>query len=149
VEEVDMAVVIDFADGTALVISWAMDGFAEGIDVEAGPADAFPLNADRESEYVVSDTGPWSELRGRVLDGVSAAWQLRSEYAPETAWAIRFSFAGGRAVVIALGQVRDDHVQYQPDSLVVFFEEDAAAAYRCEYESHGGAVPSSWQSVAS
>ncbi len=147
-DEVDMAVAADFADGATLLISWAMAGFAEGIDAEAGLTETFELVADRQCEFDASESGPWSGLLGDVLTGVWVAWQLRSEYAPETAWAVRLLFAGGRVVVIALGEMRNGAVDYQPDGLVVFFDEDEAEAYRCEYESQGGSVPQPWQPIA-
>ena len=143
-----MAVALDFTDDVTLICSWAMDGFDEGVDVETGPTAAFATVVDRENEFEASDSGPWSGLCGDVLAVVSATWQQRSEYADETAWAVRLSFASGRSVVIALGEVRQGTVEYQPDGLVVFFDDDEADAYREEYESQGGGMPSPWQSVA-
>jgi hypothetical protein len=119
-DEVDMAVALDFTDGATLICSWAMDGFAEDVDVETGPTAAFAAVADRESEFGASDSGPWSGLRGDVLAVVSATWQQRSEYADETAWAVRLSFASGRSVVIALGEVR--HGAIQPEIVTCFAE---------------------------
>jgi hypothetical protein len=148
-DEVDMAITADFAGGATLLISWAMNGFAEGIDAEAGPTETFAVVADRQCEFDVGESGPWAGLRGDMLAGISAAWQLRSEYASgETAWAVRLLFATGRAVVIALGEMRNGAVEYQPDGLVVFFDEGQADAYRGEYESQGGGVPKPWQPVA-
>jgi hypothetical protein len=43
--------------------------------------------------------------------------------------------------------MRNGTVEYQPDGLVVFFDEDEADAYRDEYESQAGRVPQPWQPV--
>lgn len=145
IDEVDMAVAADFTGGATLVISWAMEGFAEGIDVEAGPGARFTLIADRESEFRAGDSGSWSGLNGKVLSELAVAWHVSSEYAPSTAWAVRLSFADGDAVFIALGQVRDEVVAYQPDGLVVFASADEAEAYRDQHETYAGGTLSPWR----
>jgi hypothetical protein len=59
---------------------------------------------------------------------------------------IRLLFAGGGAVVIALGEMRNAAVEYQPDRLVVLFDEGQADAYREEYQSLAG-IPPGWEPV--
>jgi hypothetical protein len=147
-DEVDSAVVLDFTDEITLICSWAMDGFTEGIDLEAGLSDTFVLPADRESEFDVGVSGSWSALRGEVLSGVSVTWQQSSEYAFETVWAMRLIFASGASVEILLGEVRDGEVQYQPDGLVVFFDRQESEAYRREYETKSVGQAHGWQPVA-
>jgi len=146
-DEVDMAVALDFEGGMTLLCSWAMEGFEEGVDLESGPEDTLRSPEARESEFRVAETGQWSGLRGDVLSGVGAAWQLRSQLAPETVWAVKLSFASGRTVMIALGEVRNGRIHYQPDNLTVFFNPNEAEHYREEYESQAGGTLSQWEPV--
>ena len=146
-DEVDLAVALDFADGSALVVSWAMQRFTEGIDVEAGRSAGFAVVADRESEFAAADSGPWAGLRGQALSGLAVAWHKCSEFAPASAWAVRLSFAAGEPVIIALGQLRDGVADYQPDGLLVFFVAAEADLYREAHESQGGETSAPWQPV--
>jgi hypothetical protein len=127
IHEVDMDVAMTLDDGTSAVVSWAMAGLVEGIDLRIQPRSRTLLEAD---ETDVTTTSEWRRVVGHVIDEVAAAWHVPNEGCPETVWAVRLSFSEGTALAIALGEVEDDVVQYQPDALVVLFGEASADAYK-------------------
>jgi hypothetical protein len=127
VHEVDMEVTIMLDDGTSAVVSWAMDGVVEGIDLRICRSLGTVLEVD---ESDVTATPEWRTLVDHVVDEVAAAWHVPNEGCPETVWAVRLSLSEGSTIAIALGEVEADVVQYQPDALVVLFDETAARAYQ-------------------
>lgn len=127
VHEVDMAVKMTMDSGTAVVLSWEMDGLNEGLAIESSPTmDAHSLPGD---VIDVSSNADWSRLLGRSIVSISTAWHVPNEGCPEMPWAFRFAFTEGVHLVIALGEAEEE-VAYSPDSLVVIFDEEIAASYR-------------------
>lgn len=106
-----------------IVTSWAMEGLTEGIDVSLDH-DALP-NATN-----VQGTPRWRPFVGQTLQEAAASWHVPNEGCPVTLWAIRLTFTHASSVSIALGEIEDGDVQYQPDALLVLFGESAARAYR-------------------
>jgi hypothetical protein len=120
----DVTVMLD--GGTSLVVSWAMAGLVEGIDLRIRQSGPVP----EIDETDVTATQEWRKVVGRSIEDVAAAWHVPNEGCPDTLWAVRLSLGGGGPIVIALGQVEADVVQYQPDALVVLFDEPGARAYQ-------------------
>lgn len=144
VQEVDMAVVLNF--GTVdMIISWAMHGYMEGLDVEVGRAGSFPPLAELQSEHEVGDTGPWREKLGRTLQEVSAAWQ-KNNRSPESVWALRFRFDDEKPMVIALGVIEQGALRYHPDGLLVLFDERELFSYSDTSIAHASQL---WQPIQS
>jgi hypothetical protein len=129
VHEVDMSVTLILDDGVRLVASWAIDGLLEGLDlrVRRNPVVAREWSDDKSN---VSQTPEWRSLIGQRITEIGAAWQIPNEGCPEVLWSIRLSLVEGSAIVVALGEVEDQIVQYQPDALVVLFGDVGARAYR-------------------
>lgn len=121
----DVTIMLD--NGTAAVVSWAMDGLVEGIDLRTQEQSTTSLGTD---ETDATTTQAWRRFADQTIRQVGVAWHVPNEGCPETLWAVRLSFSGGAAIAVALGQVEADSVQYQPDALVVLFGETAARAYR-------------------
>jgi hypothetical protein len=141
IDEVGMAAVADFDDGSSLIVSWAMEGMSGGLDVATGPTAAIASVPEYETEFDVTDMTNWRAVLGRRVEKVAAAWHISGlarldppEY-PETLWAVRIGFSGGGKVVVALGAVEQAGVRYQPDSLIVLFKPEDVRAYIDEGES--------------
>ena len=126
IHEVDMDVSMILDDGGFAVVSWAMNGVLEGIDLRIcrGPGIAPELD-----ETDVTATPEWRSVVDHVIGDVAAAWHVPNEGCPSTVWAVRLSLSEGSTIAIALGEVEADIVQYQPDALVVLFDETTARAY--------------------
>jgi hypothetical protein len=127
IHEVDMDVTIILDDGTSAVVSWAMDGLLEGIDLRICRSAGTELEID---ETDVTGTPEWRSIVDHVIDEVAAAWHVPNEGCPDTVWAVRLSFSEGFTIAVALGEAETDVVQYQPDALVVLFDEGAARVYQ-------------------
>jgi hypothetical protein len=127
VHEVDMDVTLILDDGKSAVVSWAMDGLVEGIDLRIQRSFGTVLEID---EADVTGTLEWRCLVDQVIEEVAAAWHVPNAGCPETLWAVRLSLSEGSTIAVALGEVETDIVQYQPDALVVLFGEAAARAYQ-------------------
>lgn len=121
----DVTLLLD--DGRSAVVSWAMDGLVEGIDLRIRRSSGTVLEID---EADVTGTLEWRCLVDHVIEEVAAAWHVPNEGCPETLWAVRLSLSEGSTIAVALGEVETDIVQYQPDALVVLFDETAARAYQ-------------------
>ena len=125
IHEVDMDVTLVLDDERSAVVSWAMDGLVEGIDLRIRRTAL--LESD---ETDVTATLNWRSLVNRVVEGAAAAWHVPNEGCPETLWAVRLSLGEGSAIAVALGEVETGTIQYQPDALVVLFDEKAAPDYQ-------------------
>jgi hypothetical protein len=127
IHEVEMDVVIGLDDGRSAAISWAMDGYIEGLGlvIERSSSPAALHDGDTD----VTTTTRWRDLVGRSVDAVEGAWHVPNDGCPDTLWAVQLSLTGPTSVTIALGEVRDDIVRYQPDALVVLFHDAAARDY--------------------
>jgi hypothetical protein len=127
IHEVDMDVAIMLDDGACAVVSWAMDGLVEGIDLRIQRSPGAGLEVD---ETDVTATPEWRDRMGQVIIEVAAAWHVPNEGCPDTLWALRVSLGDGSTIAVALGTVEADVVGYQPDALGVLFAETAARAYQ-------------------
>jgi len=127
IDEVDMDVMLVLDDGNLAIVSWAMDGLVEGIDVRLRRAAGTPPEF---GETDVTASPKWRTRVHQVIKELAVAWHVPNEGCPETLWAVRFSLSEGSTFTVALGQVDADVVRYQPDALVVLFEEMAARAYQ-------------------
>ena len=121
----DVTIMLD--DGTSAVVSWAMDGLVEGIDLRIRRSSGTVLEID---ETDVTTTPEWRSLVDQVIVEVAVSWHVPNEGCPDTLWAVRLSLSEGSTIALALGEVEADIVQYQPDALVVLFDEMAARAYQ-------------------
>ena len=147
IDEVGMAAVADFDDGTSLIISWAMEGMSGGLDVATGLTETIATVPERETEFDVTDMTNWRAVLGRRVQEVAAAWHVSGmarldppEY-PETLWAVRIGFAGGAQIVVALGAAKRTGIRYEPDSLIVLFKPEDVRAYIDEGESQRAFAP--------
>lgn len=128
VHEVDMEIVLRFENSVDLVITWAMEGPIQGLDVER-LAGATGWATPRVSRDNVTDMPEWKPLTGRRVEEVGVAWHESEEGPEETLWSLRLSFGEAGSVVVALGQVREGRVRYMPDEFIVIFDEDLARSY--------------------
>jgi hypothetical protein len=126
IHEVDMDVRIVLNDGTSAVVSWAMKGFVEGIDLRIRRNSGTTLEID---ETDVTATPQWRGLVDHAIDEIAAAWHVPNEGCPDTLWSVRLSLSEGSMVTIALGEIKANRVEYQPDALLVIFNEATARAY--------------------
>ena len=122
-----MDVTIALDDGTSAVVSWAMDGLVEGIDLRICRGFGTELQID---ETDVAATPEWRCVVDHVIEAVAVAWHVPNEGCPNTLWAARLSLSEGVVTAIALGEVEAGIIQYQPDALVVLFDETTARAYK-------------------
>ncbi len=127
IHEVDMDVAIMLDNGASAVVSWSMDGLVEGIDLEIRQNSGTTPELE---ETDVTSTPEWQSLVNQVVNEVAVAWQVPNDGCPNTLWAVRLSLSEGSTIVVALGEIEGDIVQYQPDALVVLFDEAAARAYQ-------------------
>lgn len=147
-----MAVVADFEDGTSLVVSWAMEGFAGGLAVETGSTEDVTSLPDSEAEFDVSQSTLWRSALGLSVRSVSAAWHISGQASldltdyPETLWSIRLSFADDVQVVMALGIASEGVIEYCPQSIVVFSDTTEAQKYRINSQPNSilGEFIASW-----
>ncbi|GAA2003238.1 hypothetical protein GCM10009799_32970 [Nocardiopsis rhodophaea] len=70
----------------------------------------------------------WRPLLGQTVIHVGLATHVAEDGCAPTYWSLRIGFDGGSAAVVALGEA-DEDVHYQPDALVVLFDEDTARCY--------------------
>ncbi|MEW9550334.1 hypothetical protein [Nonomuraea sp. NPDC050783] len=126
--EVDMGVELITVDGAALSLSWAMEGLNEGLAIDFFP---FPgVEDDRTEAIDVSGVEEWQPLLGGTIASMAFSSHFPNEGCPETLWSVRLSFAGASSVVVALGEVMGGGISYQPDELVVIFDEALSKSYR-------------------
>ena len=127
--EVDMAVKLGLSDGSALVLSWAMDGLNEGLAIMfrgVGESDA-----DSPGEPInVTNHIDWLEFVGLSIVDITPAWHIPNEGCPEMPWSFRLGFNTGVSLVVALGTAKGAGFAYSPDDLIVIFDEHLALSYK-------------------
>jgi hypothetical protein len=128
VHEVDMELELQFENSLLLLVTWAMDGPTQGLDVELLAVSDAKLHATGSRDDMAS-TSEWRPIVGQQVEEVGIAWHESEEGPPEALWSIRLSFHNGASLVVVLGQLRDGQVQYIPDELIVIFDEPLARAY--------------------
>jgi hypothetical protein len=128
IHEVDMGVVLITNRGTAVEVTWAMEGAIEGLAITISQT---PENIDRRlSASDVSQLPGWQEILGLSACEIGTAWHVPNEGCPQSLWSLRITYSNNCSVVIALGEVDEGSMKYQPDGLVVIFDEAATASYR-------------------
>ncbi|MCE7080656.1 hypothetical protein [Streptomyces sp. ST2-7A] len=127
--EVDMAIELSMESGAVLVLSWAMDGFNEGVAIEfRHPEES---STDLPGDPIdVSGHADWRNFLGVPITGIKIAWHIPNEGCPEMPWSYNFDFSDGSSLVFALGEAEGAGFTYMPDSLLVIFDESIAAAYK-------------------
>jgi hypothetical protein len=118
VDEVDMDIVLHFAGAGHLKISWAMAGLVEGLELSRTD-----LPLQRLSHLEVSASPQWARLIGEKISEVRLLWRAANAGVPESIWWMGFTFSSGASFSIALGEIREGIPDYQPDELLVFFDE--------------------------
>jgi hypothetical protein len=113
-----MDIVLHFAGAAHLKISWAMDGLVEGLGLSRND---FPLQ--KLSQVDVSASPQWSRLMGEEISEVRVLWHAANAGVPESIWWMGFRCSSGASFSITLGEIRDGTPDYQPDGLLVFFDE--------------------------
>lgn len=128
------AVVLDFADRSRRIVTWAMLGEFEGLAILS---DAASYSGAADEILEANDREAWRVHHGDTIMSVGAAWHVTGDDCPESLWAVRLDFSVG-SIVIALGTA-DPNLDYMPDELVVVFDNALADSYRPRHVSE-----SSW-----
>jgi len=129
IHEVDMAVELVMRSGVRLILSWAMDGFAEGVAVDLRLADE--SEPDLAGDLIdVSRNEEWARFVGQPLTVLVPVWHIPNDGCPKMPWSFRLEFDTLGGVVIALGEAVGEAVKYQPDALLVIFGEELSKSYR-------------------
>lgn len=118
IDEVDMDVVLHFVAGGHLKISWAMAGLIEGLELSR---DDLPLK--NLPQVDVSSSPNWARFIGNELKEARVLWHPDNDGVPESIWWMGFVFSSGISFSVVLGELRDGIAGYQPDSLLVIFDE--------------------------
>ncbi|MFP3988452.1 hypothetical protein U9R90_13255 [Streptomyces sp. E11-3] len=132
-----MAVVLSMESGPVLVLSWAMDGVNEGMEVEfRSPGEA---GASLPGDPIdVSGHVDWEGLLGVPIVSIGTSWHIPNEGCPEMPWAYNFRFSDESSLFIALGEAEGTGFTYMPDALLVVFDMSLAAAYKTPAASSCG-----------
>lgn len=125
VHEVDWDVVLRLSGEILAVVGWSMDGFIEGLNAKLNDTE----EAASMEEVDVSETPDWRRLLGETIVSVQAAWHIPSDGCPQTLWGIRIFVSGDFSVAVSLGKVEDGKLEYQPDALLVLFDEPRTTAF--------------------
>lgn len=128
IHEVDMGVELISAAGYRVSFSWATPGSAEGISIslDRGGRRA----SDDLISYIDADhIGPWSSLIGHSVQAMAVSFHAHSDDASTRPWSFRLAADDGVSVVVALGEITGDRLNYLPDSLVVIFDAENARSY--------------------
>jgi hypothetical protein len=128
VHEVDLGVEFVTRDDKLITVSWAMEGVIEGLSAELSGEAMGPSN-DPLHVQDVGATAEWLPYIDRPFGNLAFAWQVANASCPETLWSLRFNIGDG-AVTVALGEQGGGHIEYQPDSLLVIFDQEIALRYR-------------------
>jgi len=127
--EVDMAVELVMASGSALVFSWAMDGLNEGLAVELRDFSDLDVNLPGDA-IDVSAHADWVGFLGESIAGLTLAWHVPNEGCSEMPWSFRVEFSNKSSLVVALGEAEGSGFTYSPDALVVIFDKYLAITYK-------------------
>jgi hypothetical protein len=123
------SVAIELDDGRVLVMGWVMpsgEWYGTSFHIETDP----PIT-EGQVEVDVSATAEWQPLLGQAVETVAVAWHENDAGKPDTVYSIRLGLAGGRSVVVALGEVEaDDTIGVSADNLVVVFDPARALSFR-------------------
>jgi|GEM_PF-6514009 len=125
-----MGVEVATHDGALLAVSWAMEGLNEGLAVDWRP-DGRIARGDFVATVDMSGHQDWWPFLGGVVNQVALSWHVPNEGCPEAPWSLRIGMADSSSVVFALGEAKGGGVLgYQPDAILVIFDESTARSYR-------------------
>jgi hypothetical protein len=126
VHEVDHAVLLS-TDSMTVALEWRIRDYDEFLGVVTPPSEG----ASAAVTDVVDVTGrrQWLTFLDRTIAGFGVA-TYSSGGGHMLPWAIRMGVEGGAAVVVGLGEMRDNTPVYQADNLLVIFEPEMARSYR-------------------
>jgi hypothetical protein len=121
------AVDLHFNERRTTAITWAMDGWFQGLGALSG--ESYSGIATDHSDAAGREA--WHEHIGDTIRSVAASWHSSHEDFPESIWAVRFDFSRG-SVVIALGSTwhASPAIEYMPDEIVVVFDPSLARSYK-------------------
>jgi hypothetical protein len=127
--EASMGVELMMADGPVGLI-WLMEGVKEGLALVLGEPIDLPRGGPAKKLPATQFTD-WQNRLGEITT-IGLAWHVPEEAGPRTIWSWRLGIRNGRSVTIALGEWRAEagNLTYQPDNVVVIFQEDIARRYR-------------------
>jgi hypothetical protein len=118
VHEAGMDVVLHFAGGGHLKVSWAMAGLVEGLELSRNDVPRHGLM------HVDASASPsWARLLGQELNEPKALWRAANQDAAESIWWTGFTLHSGDSFSITLGEMEDGIPDYKPNWLLVFFNE--------------------------
>ena len=121
VDQVAMAVTLNWQESRPTRISWSTDPQREGL-VQGGPSAEGP-----GPQLEIADVSErWGGLLGQRLTACTFSHALPPGDLP---WAMNLLFASGAHLVIALGELLEGEPRYIPDSLLVTESRDAAVAF--------------------
>jgi hypothetical protein len=124
----DQALVLSFAEGDAVVIAWAMDGWTQGLSIVSGKA--FRASGVQGATEDVGAHMAWRPLQGRTITSVSLSWHVAEpDRAEPTIWALCAKAEGGLSFAVALGELETAKPTYDPTSLIVLFDDVAIRNY--------------------
>ncbi len=128
VDEIDFAVDFVTEDGSVFRAAWHMFDIEQGLLF--GPASVTQPWKTAVVASDVSDHERWRPLVGKRVQAVGLAWQVPEEGASESVWAVRIELEERKIVVVALGTIANvPQPVYQPDAVVVIFDEEVARSY--------------------
>jgi hypothetical protein len=127
VHNVDFGVSLGLGE-VALNATWLMQSMEESLAVAVGAFDP-AFFAIGPQVIDVNAVEPWPSLIGRTVTNLSWAWHQPCETCPDLVWAVRVGLDPPASVVIALGEGEAGALRYQPDSVLVIFDEGIARSY--------------------
>lgn len=124
-----MGVELIMADGPIGLI-WLMEGVKEGLALVLGEPIDLPRGGPAKKLPATQFT-EWQNRLGEITT-IGLAWHFPDEAAPQTIWSWRLGIRNGTNVTISLGEWKagTGNLTYQPDNVVVIFQEDIARRYR-------------------
>jgi hypothetical protein len=140
IDDVDLGAELVFGSGQVLVLEWATPGIEEGLAIAVRDT-SVDESLDLVDRIDVTDDPHWSGIIGNRVETLAVAFFHPDEDSPARPWSFRVGVTGGSSVTVALGEPDGSGIRYQPDNLVVIFDEAAARAYRIV-----GAIEPAWGS---
>lgn len=125
VHEVDHAVELGMCSGARVILQWEMDGLDERLSIDIQPAGE-PRPNPVGTPVDVSRHADWRAFVGQSIIDVVPAWHIPNEGCQSMPCAFRFVFEGAGSIVVALGEFVGETMKYQPDALLVIFDQALA-----------------------
>jgi hypothetical protein len=129
-DEIHAGVALMLSTGGAtetLYIAWLNQGLCEGLKFQAYYSGDGHVGVEA---FEVSESSHWLGLIGDRISSVGVSFHDPHDHAPRAVWSIRLSFASGRAVSIALGQLGTEGAfEYSPDTILAIFDAEVGSGY--------------------